>query len=336
MTATLLPVLDVTTGLVALGAGCLAWWRRPSSRVGLLLVVVGGCWFAGSLVAPLAFLHRGPLVHLHVSYPTGRFHRPLAFLAGGLAYVAAVVEGLTPSPWLTAALALLVAGAAIDIYRRTSGRARKAGGPALVAALGFAGVLLASAVNVGMELQRDVVVAAAYDVVICLIALGLATDLLRGRWTEAAVADLLTQLRPDTDRAGLEAALRSALSDPTLVLGYWVAERAQYVDGSGEVVALDVGPDRSVTPVTEHGERHAVLVHSASVLEDPHLIEARQRSRPLVAGQRPHATGGPSAGGGARAGAASCRGGGRRTAPDPGTSDRRRRRRAPTQPGRPP
>ncbi len=60
--------LDTVTGLVLLAAGVVAWRGRPSSRVGLLLVVAGACWFAGSLVGALALIHRGPLVQLHVSY----------------------------------------------------------------------------------------------------------------------------------------------------------------------------------------------------------------------------------------------------------------------------
>ena len=58
-----LPVLDTATGLVLLLAGVVAWRGRPGSRVGLLLVVAAACWFAGSAVGALAFLHRGPLVH---------------------------------------------------------------------------------------------------------------------------------------------------------------------------------------------------------------------------------------------------------------------------------
>ena len=68
MTAAL-PVLDTATGLVLLLAGLVAWRGRPGSRVGLLLVAAAACWFAGNVVGALAFVHRGPLVQLHVSYP---------------------------------------------------------------------------------------------------------------------------------------------------------------------------------------------------------------------------------------------------------------------------
>ena len=52
-----------------------------------------------------------------------------------------------PTAALTLALALLVAAAAIDVFVRTTGPARKAGRPALWAALAFSAVLVTSALN---------------------------------------------------------------------------------------------------------------------------------------------------------------------------------------------
>jgi len=119
-------------GIVLLACGAATWACRPKSRVGLLLVAASGCWLLGSLWTAAVFLHRGPLVHLHLSYPTGRVRRPLTVVTVLAAYVAAVVEGFIDSPWLTLGLAVLVAVAAVDVFARTSGKARKAGGPAWV------------------------------------------------------------------------------------------------------------------------------------------------------------------------------------------------------------
>lgn len=268
-----LVVADAVTGAVLVGSGALAWWRRRSSRVGALLVLGGLCWYAGSLLGVLVFLHRGPLVHLHVTYPTGRTHRPAFVAVVVLAYAAAVYDGIVGSPWVTGGLALMVGGAAIHLYVTTSGPARKAGGPALAAALAFVVVLALSSANALLDLESDTALALAYDGVVCAIAIGLTADLLLGRWTEATVADLVSQLNPETDATGLQAALRRALDDPDLVLGYWVDERAAYVDDAGRALDPAAVEDQVVTEVRDEGRRAAVLVHSATVAEDAALLE---------------------------------------------------------------
>ncbi len=37
--------------------------------------MAGAAWLAGAVVPGLTFAHRGPLVHLHLSYPSGRLRR---------------------------------------------------------------------------------------------------------------------------------------------------------------------------------------------------------------------------------------------------------------------
>jgi signal transduction histidine kinase len=282
--SSVLPVLDALTGLLLLAAGAVAWRGRPRSRVGALLVLAGVCWYAGSAVGALAFLHRGPLVQLHVTYPTGRVHRHLAAGVIVLAWFAAVVEGLRPVPWLTLGLSALVALAALDIFAHSSGKARKAGGPALVSALLFAGVLAASSLNRLLGLDLDAGIAATYDGVVMLVAAWLTFDLLAGRWTEATVADLITQLGGEPDPRGVQSALRRSLGDPSLVVGYYVAGQGAYVDDTG--VPLDVLPtgDQVVTTVEEGGEPVAVMIHAASALEDPELLRAATSAVRLAVG----------------------------------------------------
>jgi signal transduction histidine kinase len=269
-----LGILDAVTGVMLLAAGTVCWRGRPRSRVGALLVLAAMCWFAGSAVGALAFLHRGPLVQLHVSYPTGRVHRRLAAGVIVLAWVAALIEGLYAAPWLTLGLSTLVAVAALDIFTRSSGNARKAGGPALVCALLFAGVLAASSVNRLLGLHLDVGIAATYDVVVMLVAAWLTFDLLLGRWTDATVADLISQLGGEPDPGGLQAALRRALGDPSLVVGYYVASRAGYVDDTGMPLEVRPAGDQVVTTVDEGAAPIAVILHARSALDDPELVQA--------------------------------------------------------------
>ena len=69
---------DLTVGWTLVGCGLVAWERRPALRFGPLMVAAGGAWFLGTYATAALYLHRGPLVHALLSYPTGRLSRPLA------------------------------------------------------------------------------------------------------------------------------------------------------------------------------------------------------------------------------------------------------------------
>ena len=268
-------VADGVVGLVLVTCGVIAWERRGESRVGPLMVLSGYTWFAGNLWAQLLYLHRGPLVHLHISYPTGRLRRRLAQVTVAAAYVDAVIEPIAKNDGLTLVLAGLVATAALDGYLRSSGIARRAGVPALAAALAFAGVLAFGAVErrAGWGLDREALW--AYDIVIACLATVLLVDLLRGRWAEAVVADLVVDLGRQADTRTLRDELGRALGDRSLILGYWLPEEGRYVDDTGRPVELPrPGGGKAVTPIVQDREPVAVLVHDEAVLEDQALVEA--------------------------------------------------------------
>src|ERR687892_2170659 len=136
-----LVVADAVVGLVLVTCGLVAWERRGESRVGPLMALAGFTWFAGNFGEGALYLHRGPLVHLHISYPTGRLRRRLAQATVAAAYVDAAIEPIARNDVVTVILAALVATAAADVFLRASGTARRAGIPALAAALAFACVL---------------------------------------------------------------------------------------------------------------------------------------------------------------------------------------------------
>lgn len=270
-----LVVADAVVGLVLVSCGVVAWGRRGESRVGPLMVLSGYTWFAGNFWAQLLYLHRGPLVHLHISYPTGRLRRRLAQVTVAAAYVDAVIEPIASNDVLTLVLAALVAAAALDGYLRSSGTARRAGVPALVAALAFAAVLAFGAIQRlgGWDADRQALW--AYDVVIACLAVTLLVDLLRGRWAEAVVTDLVVDLGQQADTRTLRDELGRALGDRSLLLGYWLPEEGRYVDDAGRPVELpEPGAGKAVTPITYDGTPIAVLVHDEAVLEDPALVEA--------------------------------------------------------------
>jgi signal transduction histidine kinase len=273
MSGVLLRITDPAVGVVLTGCGSVLWVRRRRSLVGPLMLAAAACWFLGSIWSVAVFLHRGPLVHLHISYPTGRVRRPLAIVTVICAYAVAIVEAIGANPWVTLSVAVLVGLAAADIYARTSGPARKAGGPALAAALTFASVLALSAANQLLVWENDLLVLLLYDLAICVVAVVLATDLLWGRWTEATVADFVTQLGARSDPGTLAGAVQQALGDPSAALGYWLPDRHRYVDDAGQTIDLPAeDSSRVAIRVDENGEPVAVLIKDGAIHQDERLL----------------------------------------------------------------
>jgi signal transduction histidine kinase len=270
-----LAAADLLVGCVLLVCGAIAWTRRPASRVGALMSLSGLTWFLGTLVPTALFLHRGPLVHLHLSYPSGRVPGRLALAVVAAAYVDAAVRPLGGDDVLTLVLAGAVALTAVHVFAGTSGPARKAGGPALGAALAFAGVLALGAIDRLAGRDDAHAVLWTYDVVVVIVAVVLLSDLLRGRWADAVAAQLVVDLGASRDAATVRAQLAEALGDRTLVVGYRLAVGAAYVDDAGDPVELPTaGSGRLVTPVGQPAEPLAILVHDESVLTDPELLES--------------------------------------------------------------
>lgn len=268
-------------GLADLGVGCLlvvcgtiAWTQRPESRVGPLMSLAGFTWFLGTVLGPALFLHRGPLVHLHLSYPTGRLPTRLATVVVTAAYVDAAIEPLARNDALTLAMSAAIALTAVQVFTRTSGPARKAGGPALAAALTFAGVLALAAVGRQAGWNATAVLL-VYDAVIASVVLLLLVDLLRGRWADAVVTGLVVDLGAEHEPRTLRAMLASALGDPALVVGYPIPATGALVDDRGTPVQLpEPGSGRTATSIDDGRERLAVLIHDEVLLADQRLVES--------------------------------------------------------------
>ena len=266
---------DVVVGCVLIICGVAAWDRRPESRVGLLMLLAGSTWFLGNVIGALLYLHRGPLVQLNLTYPTGRLRSRLVATVVTAAYLDAVIEPLARNDLLTLLLATAVALTAVYGWARASGPARKAGGPALASALAFAGVLALGAVERLAGGHRDAAVLWAYDLVIASGAIVLLVDLLRGRWSEAVVTGLMVDLGKPGRTGTLGAKLARALGDPSLVIGYRVPDTDTFVDDAGRAVELPAaGSDRTVTSLVVGNAQVAVLVHDEALLADRQLVES--------------------------------------------------------------
>jgi len=265
---------DLAVGLVLVACGAVAWDRHPESRVGVLMSAAGFSWFLGTVVEPALYLHRGPLVHLTLAYPTGRLTNPLARGVVVLAYVDAAIEPLARNDVVTLALSGALALTAGQIFRGRAGTARRAGGPALAAALALAGVLALGSVTRLADMHDDGVLL-VYELVIVAVTVGLLIDLMRSPWADAVVTGLVVELGPPRETGTLQAALARALGDPSLVVGYPLAGTDGWVDDAGERLELpSAGAAKTVTPIDHDGERVAVLVHDEGLLGDPKLVES--------------------------------------------------------------
>jgi signal transduction histidine kinase len=265
---------DLVAGLALLTGGAAAWALRPGSRSGPLAVLAGVAWFAGDLAGVLLYAHRGPLVHLLLTYPRGRVDSRPAAVVIGVAYVDGLFPELARSEWPTIALMVAVVLVAAWRHRAVGGVERRARAAALAGVLVIGGTLaLAACARLA---GADVGTAAvwAYYVAVAVTAAGLAADLLWGRWTRAAVTGFVVDLGDRFEPDALRAALARSLGDPDVEVAYRVAGVGDWVDEAGRVVRLPDGDGRAVTFVHDEGEAVAALVHDPAALADRELVDS--------------------------------------------------------------
>lgn len=90
-----------------------------------------------------------------------------------------------------------------------------------------------------------------------------------------AVGDLMAKLQDAPARGALRDALAQALRDPSIELAYWLPERKHYVDAEGRAFELPE-PDgrRAVAEIEHDGHPIAAIVHDATLLDQPELIQS--------------------------------------------------------------
>ena len=286
---------DLAVGWTFIGCGLIGWGRRPESRTGPLMAATGFSWFVWNfaqvgvgavawVAAQAVYLYRGPLVQLVLAFPSGRPGSRLVRGAVAVGYAAAVTT-IWGSEAATIVLAGLLLGVCAREYGRSVGGARRARLIALQAAAGLSLVLVGTAA-VRLLLPQGEVSGPSllvYEAALCVLAGGLLVGLLVAPWQQTAVADLVVEL--GEARSGtLRGQLSRALGDPSLEIGYWLPDRAAYVDAEGRVLALpDAGSGRSVTVVEREGQPVAALVHDPAVLDDRGLLEAVTAAAQLAA-----------------------------------------------------
>src|SRR6516225_6252665 len=276
---------DAAAGFALLFLGLMTWSRRPGSRAGAIMSAAGFAWFLGTLWPPAVFWHRGPLAQLLISYPGGRLSSRLQRAGTVMAYGYAAAVAVAESAYATIIFALGLVALPAYRYLAVTGPERRARLASFMAAVALGLVMVAGAIAYLAGMGTKPVLLPAYDLTVCLIAIGLAADLLWGRWAQGAVTGLVVDLGEPAPGGVLRDRLARALGDPTLVVGYWLPGQGQYVDEAGRPVALPAASaSRAVTPVEENGRRVAVLVHDGAVLDDPALLAAGGSAARLAVG----------------------------------------------------
>ncbi len=247
--------------------GLLAWWRRPASRFGPLMIVTGFVCFLVTLSwtssdVPFTVgqaLDKLPAVlflYVFLAFPTGRltgwFPRALVVAAFVTAIVLELLRmllgdygshnllGIASHPdayetvrhvQLLALSAFLLTGVGVLAARR-----RRAGPPLrrsvtlLIDAFALGLVMLAFlyiSLVAGGPAVRETRWAAF--VTLGLAPLAFLVGLLHARLARSAVGDLVVELRSNPAPADLRDALARSLRDPSLALAYWLPEFESWV-----------------------------------------------------------------------------------------------------------
>jgi signal transduction histidine kinase len=306
-------VILVWIGLAYVGAGLIAWCRRPDSRLGRLMIAGG---FAASLLA-FAFSHYAVthtiglifdvwpaalFIHVYLAFPDGRlrsgFERGLVLAAYvatlGLQLVKMLLGGVGPQNLLevtarpeaahtveqvqvlTIAALCLVAIGVLAVRRWRGGRPLRRAASLLIDSFALALAMLALLFGtIAFEGPGFDTIQLATFVVLGLSPIAFLIGLLDARLARSAVGTLFIELQADPSPVGLRDALVRALRDPSLTLAYWLPEYGRWADGDGRAVVLpQPGEARAKTLIEHDGELVAALLHDPALNEEPELLAA--------------------------------------------------------------
>ena len=291
-------------------AGVVAWWRRPESRFGPLMVAAGFGMFLSSLqwanwalpyTIGLAFdlLPAVLFIHVFLAFPGGRLEgRPERvlvaagyFAAVGLQLVKMLLGGGAPDNLLGVVDELAAANTVEDVQLFALSAISLAAIPLLVARRVRSGrplrrwtELLVDSFAIGLVMIAILLVAGSFGwtsfetirritfVTIGLSPVAFLIGLLSARLARSTVADLLVGLHADPAPSELPALFGSALRDPSLTLAYWLPQYETWADLDGHTVTLPA--DRATTMIERDGVRLAALVHDQSLKDEPELLAA--------------------------------------------------------------
>jgi signal transduction histidine kinase len=283
-----------------ISAGLIAWWRRPDSRFGPLMVAAGFVNFLATLdwataAVPFtigaAFDVLPPLLFLYVflAYPSGRLVGGLERAIVGAAYASVIGLGLTRLLLGAAGPRNLIAVAseprAIDVMRDVGFLAISA------FCLAGIGVLAAQRWGAHRPLRRPlgplvdsfalglVMLAALFSSMVfvgspedvpaieairrtAFFVVGLApiAFLIGLLRSRLSVGPAIVSLGAEAARGNVVDALRTALRDPSLEVVYWVPEYERYADREGRAIELPTSPGRATTLIDREDGTHVAAL----------------------------------------------------------------------------
>jgi signal transduction histidine kinase len=293
--------------------GLYAWWRRPDSRFGALMVAAGFAnfistlsWTTNDLTFTLgqALDLLPPVLFLHVflAFPSGHLNGPFerGLVAG--AYVAAVVLEVTRMTFgsfgphnlleiradedaallslrvaLLTVSAFMLAGVGVLVFRRRRGRTLRRSRALLVDAFALGLVMIACLfVSASFNWPWVQEIRWATFATLGLAPVVFLAALLNARLARSSVADLFLELRSEPAPGDLRDALARALRDPSLQLAYWLPDYDSYVDLLGRPVQLKDLEGRAITLIDRRGEHVAALIYDPALEDEPELLESVQ------------------------------------------------------------
>jgi signal transduction histidine kinase len=294
-------------------AGLVAWWRRPDSRFGPLMVAAGfGMFLSGLQFSTAALPYTLGMtfdllvavlfLHVFLAFPSGRLQRRAERLLVGAGYAIAIGLQLVkmglgaggPDNLLAVMAEPAVANSIEDVELLALSAIMLAGLPLLVAQRRAPGhslrrsvALLVDIFALALVMLALLLVAGAFGWpafetirritfgVIGIAPVAFLIGLLSARLARSAVADLLIELRRNPAPADLPDLFGRALGDPSLALAYWLPEYGSWADLDGHPVRLpEEGSGRAVTLIHRDGVRLAALVHNRSLNDEPELLDA--------------------------------------------------------------
>ena len=291
-------------------SGLVAWWRRPASRLGPLMLLLGFSmaltplqWSSQPWLHSIGHLFdmvpAAVFLHVFLAFPSGRLTTRAERLLVGSCYAVTlglqlvkIMLGANPESvfvlvdqtsagnavegvQLSLVAICLLAGAVV-LYRRSRGAGLSRRRPAalVVDAFGFALIMLALLYVAGLFAWPFVELIRLTT----FAALGLAPiaflfALLDVRLARGNVAGLLVELHADPT-ADLQAPLARALRDPSLRLCYWLPEFGSWADHEGRGIPEPTPDDRhAVRILSRENEPMAALRFDRSLEDEPELLD---------------------------------------------------------------
>jgi signal transduction histidine kinase len=312
-------------GLVYLAAGLVAWQRRPSNQIGMIVVLSGGVWLAAALantdvavlVAVGLVVATVPLavaVWLLHAFPSGRLRSTVSAVTVAAVFV--VTLGLRAPQYLFAPAGdgdVLSIASRPDLVALSIGLQRVAGGAVMLvtaavlvtrlrqappaqrrvlAPLYAYGIVAVLVVPLGPLVLRPAFGLSSFSVsavqVILLVGLPVSfvAAMLRGGFARTGEVEELGAWLAGTasERMPLVNALRRALGDETLLVGYWAPERGCFVDALGEPVGLPApgDPVRGTVEITLGERLIGALLYDRAMNADPELVRSAGRVAALA------------------------------------------------------